>query len=186
MARKIIRYRAPISGRNRTRLCRERIRILDDKASNVYRKMLERDEIESESETNFEINEQSKENELLRNKLCTWANDFFISKRALDNLLPILINAGLNSLPKNHRTLQKTPTNIQMNNIAGGKMWYNGIAKCLTQIFSKLNRNLDIKLNVNIDGLPLTKSSRITFYPILASIYGKAFIRIFFFSFNIN
>lgn len=49
--------------------------------------------------------------------------------RALDELLGILNSHGINSVPLNHRTLLRTPTNVEIIQTAGGSLWYNGIEK---------------------------------------------------------
>lgn len=108
----------------------------------------------------------------LSNSLRSWAIDYRIQKRALTTLLKILIAFGLTSLPKDSRTLLKTPRFIPIENVADGQYWYNGIENCLKNIFGKLTSNITLKLNFNFDGLPLFKSSPISFWPILANIHG--------------
>lgn len=109
----------------------------------------------------------------LSNKLRTWAIDKKINKRAVTALLEILRSAGFEFLPKDSRTLLETPRTVKIVNLAGGKYWHNGLTHCLTQVFSKLSSNLCVQLNVSIDGLPLFKSSPVTFWPILANVYGN-------------
>lgn len=115
---------------------------------------------------------QSNKIPLFEEKLRLWSCENRISKRAVDGLLSILISAGMKTLPKNHRTLQRTPTNIEIFEIAGSKLWHNGLTKCLKNVFSTLDRDIAIQLNFNIDGLPIYNSSKLCFYPILASIHG--------------
>lgn len=114
-----------------------------------------------------------------RNELRDWANSYHISKRAINSLLSILHSNGIGNLPKNYRTLKETPLNIEIINIAGGKLWYNGVSKCLKTKFSTLSQNLRISLNFNIDGLPLFNSSKVCFWPILASIFGMSLSQYF-------
>lgn len=108
----------------------------------------------------------------LRNELRDWANSYHISKRAINSLLLIFHSNGIGNLPKNYRTLQETPLKIDLIDIAGGKMWYKGVGKCLQTMFPKLSQNLIFSLSFNIDGLPLFNSSKVCFWPILASIFG--------------
>lgn len=108
----------------------------------------------------------------LKTKLRHWANSYRISKRAIDSLLSVLNSSGISSVPRNHRTLFETPINVEINEIAGGKYWYNGLEKSLKLIFSSLDRDTAISLNFNVDGLPLFNSSKTSFWPILASING--------------
>lgn len=108
----------------------------------------------------------------LRTRLRLWAISHNISTLALDNLLRTLNACGINSVPKNHRTLLETPIDIKYTELAGGLFWYNGLKNCLEQIFSTLNRDIAISLNFNVDGLPIFNSSKATFWPILSSIHG--------------
>lgn len=105
--------------------------------------------------------------------LRTWAIEFRIKGNALTALLKILISVGMKHLPQDSRSLLKTPRIVEVSNRAGGQYWYNGIQKCLSRTFAKLSSNLMIKLNINIDGLPLFKSSPVGFWPILANIHGN-------------
>lgn len=75
-------------------------------------------------------------------------------------------------MPKDYRKLLKTPKFVQITAAAGGQMWYNSIEKNLQSILSKLDKDLSIELNFNVDGLPIFKSSQRCFWPILANIHG--------------
>lgn len=105
--------------------------------------------------------------------LRTWALEYHLTQRAVSSLLKILKSFGMHFLPKDCRTLMRTPQMIQIENTAGGQLWYNGIRNAFGTIFSKLNSNLTIEMNINSDGLPLFKSSPIELWPILAIIKGK-------------
>lgn len=156
-----------LSNRDRVRMHRQRKKI-----GEIDRKRLElRIQELTETPTNT-TNPESIEKPTLRIGLQKWASEHRISKRAVDSLLGILNSTGTKSLPKNHRTLQGTPIHVPITETAGGKMWYNGLNKCLRDTFSNLDRHLFIKLNFNIDGLPLYNSSKVSFCPILVSIYG--------------
>lgn len=109
----------------------------------------------------------------LADQLRSWAIEYHVQRRALSKLLKILISAGMYFLPKDSRTLLATPRSINIEDRAGGKYWHYGIQTGLKSIFSQLTSNFTIKMNINIDGLPLFKSSPIEFWPILGSIRGK-------------
>lgn len=74
-------------------------------------------------------------------------------------------------MPKDYRKLLKTPKFVQITAAAGGQMWYNSIEKNLQSILSKLDKDLSIELNFNVDGLPIFKSSQRCFWPILSNIH---------------
>lgn len=106
-------------------------------------------------------------------KLQCWATDHKITTRAINDLLKLLIGCGFKWLPADYRSFLGTPRNIEINSVADGMLWYNGIAKNLYSIFSTINRDIVISLNINVDGLPLFKSSKTQFWPILVSIHGE-------------
>lgn len=108
----------------------------------------------------------------LSDKLRTWAIEFRIQRSGVSELLKILISAGHKSLPRDSRSLLRTPRIVQIENRAGGQYWHHGIENNLKRIFAKLNSDTEIEMNFNMDGLPLFKSSPITFWPILANIHG--------------
>lgn len=112
-------------------------------------------------------------NELVSERIKNWAIEHRITKRALNSLLKILISAGLNGLSSDSRTLLKTPRSVPISQMGSGMFWYNGIQKCLELLYANLNLNTDVKLNINVDGLPLFKSSKTTFWPILGNVNGK-------------
>lgn len=170
MGRKRNPHKPAISNKNRVRMCRHR-----KKLKNAIRQRNQQVILNTGAEIGVTppentLNEHIESN--LKTKLRDWCNRHRIAKTAINDLLGILISSGIDSIPKNHRTLQKTPTNLEINTVAGGHYWHNGLEKCLMQIFCKLDRDIEISLNFNIDGLPLYKSSTIAFYPILAAIHG--------------
>lgn len=104
-------------------------------------------------------------------KLKKWVVKHRISGMAINELLRILIFAGFNFLPRDSRTIMKTPKNLNIQTLTHGRMWYHGIKTCLENIH--LSKNISIlTLNWNFDGLPVFKSSNLQFWPILASIKG--------------
>lgn len=106
-------------------------------------------------------------------KLRFWAIKHNITRNALCDLLKILISFGLTWLPSDARTLLHTPQRTSLINISNGQSWYNGIEKNLRRIFENLDRNMKLSLNFNVDGLPLFKSAKKEFWPILANIHGN-------------
>lgn len=108
----------------------------------------------------------------LLSDLRTWAIEKNIQKRAITALLKILRSAGITCLPMDSRKLLETPRNVIIVNRAGGKYWHHGIKNCLNESFSKLTSNFKVEINLNIDGLPLFKSSPLVFWPILMNVHG--------------
>lgn len=158
----------PLSTLERVRMHRRRKKLLQIQNQRIYHQF----QIQSEENVSNASSNQIINNDELKNELRDWGNAYRVSKLAINRLLSILNSYGI-SLPKNYRTLQHTPVNIEINTVAGGNLWYNGLGNCLRNIFGTLSRDLDISLNFNIDGLPLFNSSKTTFWPVLGTITGK-------------
>ena len=106
----------------------------------------------------------------------------FVSKNSLTvsstkELLAIFKKAGVQGLPKDRRTLLKTPRSVPgVVELAGGSFKYFGIETGLKDFLKQhpdvasLDGHLD--LYVNVDGLPLHKSSKSQFWPILCKVEG--------------
>jgi len=106
----------------------------------------------------------------LKDKTCSWALTFGISLVALTALLGIL-RFYHPDLPKDRRTVLKTNTQYTIQNKVGGQYHYFGILssskRTLSQITDSLADCFTLKLQINIDGLPLFKSTSIQLWPIL-------------------
>ncbi|XP_058631559.1 uncharacterized protein LOC131540562 [Onychostoma macrolepis] len=102
-----------------------------------------------------------------------WATHFRISLIALSALLSIL-KVHHPSLPKDARTLLKTQTQHSVVSLASGSFHYFGIQKMFSHIFQKLTsvvrNHHSFKLQLNMDGLPIFKSSGVQFWPILGML----------------
>lgn len=94
---------------------------------------------------------------------------------ALKSLLSIIREIpGCYSIPQDPRTLVRTPSNVNITTVAGGSYYYFGIEEtinlfCITHKIS-IQTNEEFLLAVNIDGLPLSKSSNSSFWPILCCV----------------
>ena len=135
----------------------------------------------SESETeDAHGNHLNFDADSLINSLRRWVNESNIPGVYVSSLLKILNQHGLR-VPKDHRTLLHTPTSVDVKEKCGGRYIYLGIATGLTHILecdnaAIYNRNA-IELKVNVDGLPLFKSSKIECWPILGSFaHYKPFV----------
>jgi hypothetical protein len=114
--------------------------------------------------------------------LARWATRHGCTQTSVNCLLEIFRSCGFNGrqaglpkVPKDSRTLLKTPRWIETHVKCGGEYAYWGVEKGIVEI---LNRNPNfvrrydvINLSVNIDGVPLFKSSNAQFWPILCKFY---------------
>ena len=79
----------------------------------------------------------------------------------LHDLLKILIDYGLDLL-KDSRTLKGTPRDINNSAKCSGKFIYLGLKRALHKCLEKIDCDEDnLKLAINIDGIPLFKSSSV-------------------------
>lgn len=115
-------------------------------------------------------------NILIKQSLAYWSGKHAITREAFDGLLQIL-NENLPEphLPKDSRTItktSKTKTIVTTDNY-GASYWHYGLKKALNICLINIEQCPEISLNVNIDELPLFRSSKIEFWPILINIHGK-------------
>lgn len=111
--------------------------------------------------------EQTETHDLLFDQLAVYAKESNTSIANMDKLLKIL-SPYHPELPKSAKTLLKCATKATSKVVSctGGKFVYFGIESSLKSLL--LQPQSDIKLTINIDGLPISKSSGTSFWPILA------------------
>lgn len=117
-----------------------------------------------------------------KEKIMCWSVKHCITRRALNDLLSILVVYGFSFLPKDSRTLMKTPVNVDIRKLSKGKLWYYGIKSHLQLIFQNIRSDIKLTLDFNFDGVELFNSSKKCFWPIIASIRGENIL--FFFACN--
>lgn len=124
-------------------------------------------------------NESDDDEELLSSTLACdlsdWATQNHIKHNAVDKLLKVLIKHGNSNLPVTARTLLNTRREIETKSVSGMEYYYFGLEGELKNNLSKYPCELVNQLNVldislNIDGLPLFKSSKTSLWPVLCSI----------------
>lgn len=107
-----------------------------------------------------------------KNDLRLWAIQKNISQTVLKDLISILNKRFVNILPSDPRTILQTATEVCLKIFDGGEYWHNGIIIPLTKILQNLDYVPEnVYLNVNLDGLPIFKSSKFEFWPILANMH---------------
>lgn len=114
----------------------------------------------------------SNKNLQFRNNLQTWAVQKNISHASFKELIVIVNNRFGNILPCDPRTILHTPKTRSIKTMEGGDYWHHGIKHSLNEILVNWDTLPDqIELNINIDGLPIYKSAKKEFWPILANIH---------------
>lgn len=161
--------------RNRVKKCRAKQKLRREHEKRVKSMM----DIFNGEEVKESVHVQTKndidddDTSTFKHKLKCWVVNHRISARALNDLLVILIFAGFSFLPKDSRTFMATPSKLLIHVLNNGKMWYNGIKKCMENIFINLSREISVTLDFNFDGFPIAKSSNAQFWPILSAIQGN-------------
>lgn len=125
-----------------------------------------------QTKTSHIDNKKVDKEEDIKSKLKLWSIKYNISHVALSDLLKILKSskAQLDELPNDARTILSTKRTIDVRNIDPGSYCHVGITEAVTYLCTKKCYD-KIELLINIDGLPLSKSSGSQIYPILCSLY---------------
>jgi len=103
-------------------------------------------------------------------ELINWIRTHDIKQNAVRDLLQLQILRKRNpNLPKDPRTLLETPRRVSVTEITGGRYYYLGVADFVTKtlLCSGYDHINKMKLVINVDGIPLFRSSNLTLWPIL-------------------
>lgn len=124
-------------------------------------------EPDTESESESELADKPVS---LVERLANWSIEFGVSLVALTALLSLL-RLYHPELPKDARTILQTKTEYKIHQKCGGLYHYRGIltaiGNTLTQLIEKVADGFTFKLQINIDGLPLFRSTNLQLWPIL-------------------
>jgi hypothetical protein len=129
------------------------------------------DIVSSESDGSIVEEDLVEEGPSIRQEIAAWSAKNLCVRTGTDSLLAILRRQGLD-LPKDSRTLLDTPRNVPTENKCGGTYAYFGLEAALTKVLSSAKEEhvkdlVQIELLVNVDGVPVFKSSGTQFWPIL-------------------
>ena len=111
----------------------------------------------------------------VRENLATFVTKHTLSVLATRDLLRIFRQAGVRDLPRDRRSLLRTPRSIDdVRDACGGKFKYLGLENGIRQFLTArpaVARDRDIlQITVNVDGLPLHKSTNVQFWPIVCTL----------------
>lgn len=129
-------------------------------------------DIEEERPEYLQFTDENERGQYVVKILREWVQEGGImSMRKLNSLLKKL-HRVFPIIPLSYKTLLQTPSQININEVSGGELWYKGIA-CnldLMNLDEYLQNFNEILIDINIDGLPLFKSSSQRFWPILGKL----------------
>ena len=128
----------------------------------------------SSSESDSSINsEEDSHSTNIRDDLSEWAITFNVPHATLSALLTILRRSDID-LPKDPRTILSRPRLCHVKSLAGGTYSNLGVANGIHSKLSGSSVDLDncdtLTLHVNVDGIPLSRSSTTNLCPILCTI----------------
>ncbi|CAG9789833.1 unnamed protein product [Diatraea saccharalis] len=139
-------------------------------SSPLYFSENDRPQSSEESEDDSDIDKYVKCSSF-RENIRRWAIEKNINQTALKDLAKIMNGLIPKILPMDPRTIVKTPRFANIKKIEGGEYWHNGITHNLILLLENWTDVPDsISLNLNFDGLPIFKSSKKEFWPILCNI----------------
>lgn len=99
------------------------------------------------------------------------AQDHNLTHLAVSDILKFLIQKGIPDIPKDARTLLVTPKCVQTENVAPGQYIRFNLRDNITQIVLKIQNVPEVlRLSFSVDGLPISRSSKGQFWPILARL----------------
>lgn len=111
-----------------------------------------------------------------REQLASWAVNNNITLTCLNQLLVLLKNNGHKTLPSDARTLLQTPKKTDIISVGNGEYCHFGLEKSiqnqLTYLMNLDNSTNELEIDISIDGIPISKSSNVGFWPILGSFRG--------------
>ncbi|XP_011706765.1 PREDICTED: uncharacterized protein LOC105461942 [Wasmannia auropunctata] len=127
-------------------------------------------EFENENITDFD----------LQDVLAVWAVQHQITHTALTALLHRLKkHPCFSTLSLDARSVLKTPRQQEIRTVVPGSYYHFGLLYPVKNIIASIKENVNcVNIAVNIDGLPLFKSSQQQFWPILGSVlpYNNVFL----------
>lgn len=129
-------------------------------------------ELDDDDTNNDQYYRQIEKNAILREKIRCWAVSCNVPHLTLRKLFQILNENAPNTLPQDPRTLLKTPQTVTITKVGNnGTYWHHGLEIGLKGLLSKMQEVPKvISINVNMDGLPIFRSSKKDFGP-YCSIY---------------
>lgn len=106
--------------------------------------------------------------------LYLWCLQFNITNNAMSALL-VILQKHFPDLPKDSRTFKRTPRKTTVQKMSTGTYFHFGFLETITSFLKKNSSRVIgniLNIDVGIDGLPLFKSSKSQFWPILGNISG--------------
>lgn len=135
----------------------------------AYEELEKHSNVDSDSRSDSSTDDKNRQ---LRDGLKNWAVNYNISHDAIKSLIVLINDRIPNILPSDPRTLLNTEKSVTTHPVGNGRYWHNGLTKTLKCYLQIIDSSLSIiSLNINIDGLPAFKSSKLQLWPILCNVH---------------
>ncbi|XP_065675966.1 uncharacterized protein LOC136092161 [Hydra vulgaris] len=136
---------------------------------NVY---FDDNDLSDEFEEHEEVEQEPDCN--VRERLAEWATHYNISHAATNALL-VILKPLLLDIPFDARSLLSTPKVTDIKSVGGGQYYHFGISHSLSSVLNASKISLNdipgiLTLHINIDGVPLSRSSNLCLWPILGML----------------
>lgn len=102
-----------------------------------------------------------------QNAIATWVVSYEVPHNACNALLKILQKYTPYNYPSQMRTLLQTPRQTDLSKVCEGEYFHWSLDNIIQKMLLKCDENESIDLLINIDGLPLGKSSNASLWLIL-------------------
>lgn len=125
--------------------------------------------------SDMDIESESDENKIFKNKLACFVKRFNLTRAAANELLKINREHGHPDLPRTREALLGTPMKkILTRPCDPGVYFHYGIAKSLLKCnYSFLVSGESVEIDINIDGVSLSKSTGLCTWPILGKFVNQ-------------
>ncbi len=129
------------------------------------------------SDSGSDLDETANDN--FQGNLVMWANECQVKHNAVDKLLKLLKRHGHPELPSTARALLGTLRQVPVELKSGMEYIYLGLAAGITKYLASVTEDATVlHISLNVDGLPLFRSSGKCMWPVLCAIQCKP-VRVF-------
>ena len=120
------------------------------------------------------LEEQPSPEDNFKSNIARWAVECKIPRTHLNKLLKILrLHPHLDYLPTDHRSILKSLRRVETIKLSPGKYYHFNLPNCLSRVLECVPQSViprKISIHVNVDGLPMCKSTNGAFWPILVKV----------------
>lgn len=126
----------------------------------------------------YNVDEMDPVESEFKKNIKNWSMNYLIPHNAINSLLAIMRSAGHTDLPKDARSLLHTPKINHVKQMSWGQYIHYGLEQAVVDQFkniSKDKRPQKILIDIHVDGISISKSSKLELWTILGKIYSPHF-----------